>query len=273
MRNFRWLTYVKCESCSVMSDSLWPCGLYSPWNSPGQYTGVASFSFLQGTFPTQGLNQSLLHCRQILYQLSHQGSLVCWWVEGHSYTPRSLQEWWICPRAALVSCPLLGLSSAESHLPKSPPSQGTSHPRADQCRGYHGPALLLQWGSSHLQNSPQGLQGFHWDHLVAPPSLCLASLSPLPFPSPPTPPISFLSLGVDHQRKWKRKPLCTILLFVTPWTIHTVHGILQARILEWVASPFSRGSSRPRDQTQVSHIAGGFFTNWATREAQEYWSG
>ena len=40
---------------------------------------------------------------------------------------------------------------------------------------------------------------------------------------------------------------------------YTVHGILQARILEWVAVPFSRGSSQPRDQTQVSHIAGRFF--------------
>ena len=49
---------------------------------------------------------------------------------------------------------------------------------------------------------------------------------------------------------------------------YTAHGILQARILEWVAFPFSRGSSQPRDQTQVSHIAGGFFTSWATREAQ-----
>ena len=39
-----------------------------------------------------------------------------------------------------------------------------------------------------------------------------------------------------------------------------IHGILQARILEWVAYPFSRGSSQPRDRTQVSHIAGGFFT-------------
>jgi len=54
---------------------------------------------------------------------------------------------------------------------------------------------------------------------------------------------------------------------------YTVHGILQARILEWVAIPFSRRSSQPRDQTQVSHIAGRFFTNWATREAQEHWSG
>ena len=48
---------------------------------------------------------------------------------------------------------------------------------------------------------------------------------------------------------------------------YTVHRILQARILEWVAFPFSRGSSQPRDGTQVSRIAGGFFTSWATKEA------
>ena len=47
----------------------------------------------------------------------------------------------------------------------------------------------------------------------------------------------------------------------------SVHGILQARILEWIAIPFSRGSSQPRDQTQASHIAGRFFSIWATREA------
>ena len=48
----------------------------------------------------------------------------------------------------------------------------------------------------------------------------------------------------------------------------SVHGIPQARTLEWVAIPFSRGSSQPRDQTQVSCIEGWFFTIWATREAQ-----
>ena len=96
-----------------MSDSLWPHGLYSPWNSPGQNTGVGSLSLLQGIFPTQGSNPGLPHCRQILYQLSHRGS---------------------------------------------------------------------------------------------------------------------------------------------------------ARILEWVAVPFSRGSFQPRNQTRVSWIAGGFFTNWAIRE-------
>ena len=56
-------------------------------------------------------------------------------------------------------------------------------------------------------------------------------------------------------------------------THYTAHRILQARILERVASPFSRGSSQPRVGTQVSLIAGGFFTSWATRKAQEYWSG
>ena len=58
-------------------------------------------------------------------------------------------------------------------------------------------------------------------------------------------------------------------------TNYTAHGILQAKILEWVAIPFSRGFSQPRDETQVSCIAGRFFTTWATREAplvSERWS-
>ena len=48
---------------------------------------------------------------------------------------------------------------------------------------------------------------------------------------------------------------------------YTVHGIRQARILEWVAFPFSRGSSQPRNRTGVSCIASRFFTNWTIREA------
>ena len=59
---------------SVVSDSLPPHGLYGPWNSLDQDTGVGSLSLLQGIFPTQGLNPGLPHCRQVLYQLSHQGS-------------------------------------------------------------------------------------------------------------------------------------------------------------------------------------------------------
>ena len=63
------------ESHSIVSNSLWPHGLYSPWNSPGQNTGVGSRSLLQRIFPIQGLNLGLPHCRWILYQLSHQGGL------------------------------------------------------------------------------------------------------------------------------------------------------------------------------------------------------
>ena len=69
MHLVKWL-----ESRSVMSDSLWPHRLYSPWNSPGQNSGVGSPSFLQEIFSTQRSNPGLLHCRWILYQLSHKGS-------------------------------------------------------------------------------------------------------------------------------------------------------------------------------------------------------
>ena len=66
-------TNVPSESRSVVSNSLWPHGLYSPWNSPGQNTGVGSLSLLQGIFPTRESNPGLPRCRWILYQLSHQG--------------------------------------------------------------------------------------------------------------------------------------------------------------------------------------------------------
>ena len=59
------------QSCPTL---LWSHGLYSPWNSPGQNTGVGSLSLLQGIFPTQGSNPGLLYCRWILYPLSHRGS-------------------------------------------------------------------------------------------------------------------------------------------------------------------------------------------------------
>ena len=78
------------ESCSVMSDSLQPHGLYSLWSSLGQNTGVGSLSFLQRIFPTQGLNPGLPHCRRILYQLSHKGSpRILEWV---TYPPMDLPD-------------------------------------------------------------------------------------------------------------------------------------------------------------------------------------
>ena len=66
---------------------------------------------------------------------------------------------------------------------------------------------------------------------------------------------------------WKWKLLSHIQFFVTP----LVYGILQTRILEQIPLPFSRGSSQPRDRTQIFCIAGGFFTSWATREALNVW--
>ena len=59
------------QSCPTLFDPM-DC---SPWNSPGQNTGACSLSLLQGIFPTQGSNPGFLHCRCILYQLSHKGSL------------------------------------------------------------------------------------------------------------------------------------------------------------------------------------------------------
>ena len=66
-------------------------------------------------------------------------------------------------------------------------------------------------------------------------------------------------------KKWKWKSLGHIWLFATHWTIWSME---LSRILEWGAFPFSRGSSQPRDWTQVSHIAGGSFASWATSFSQ-----
>ena len=68
------LCYTPETNTTIMSDSLWPHGLYSPWSSSSQSTGVGSHSLLLGIFSTQGLNPGLSHCRQILYQLGHKGS-------------------------------------------------------------------------------------------------------------------------------------------------------------------------------------------------------
>ena len=101
-------------------------------------------------------------------------------------------------------------------------------------------------------------------------------LNPLPPPSPFHPSgssqcTSFVPCFT--HRTWKVKSesevarLCPTLcdLMDCSLLVSSVHGILQARILEWVAIPFSRGSFQHRDQTQVSRIAGRLFTIWATR--------
>jgi len=109
------------ESCSVVSDSLQPHGLDSPWNSPGQNTGVGNLSLLQGIFPTQGLKPGLPHCRQILYQLSYKGSpMVCTLGKKKgSWTGIFLVvQWgrlWACDAGGLGSIPGQG---TRSHMPQ-----------------------------------------------------------------------------------------------------------------------------------------------------------
>ena len=77
---------------------------------------------------------------------------------------------------------------------------------------------------------------------------------------------NILNLTVQYLEKYSESESCSVLS-----DSFRPHGILQARILEWVLPfPFSRGSSQPRDRTQDTHIAGRFFTSWATKEAQEY---
>ena len=80
--------------------------------------------------------------------------------------------------------------------------------------------------------------------------------------------------NICHNRKecywhllWKVKVVQSWPTLCIPMA-RTLHGILQARILEWVAFSFCRGSSQPKNRTRVSCIAGGFLSHWATREAR-----
>ena len=86
--------------CLLSRNSVWPHGLYSPWNSLGQNTGVGSLFLLQGIFPTQGSNPGLPHCRRILYQLSHKRSpRILEWV-AYLFSSRAF---WLRNRTG-VSC-------------------------------------------------------------------------------------------------------------------------------------------------------------------------
>ena len=78
------------------------------------------------------------------------------------------------------------------------------------------------------------------------------------------------SLPLCNLGRWNEVKVTQLCPTLCNSMDYTVHGNLQARILEWVAFSFSRGSSQPRDQTQVSHTAGRFFTIWATRKAQSF---
>ena len=95
--------------------------LYSPWNSPGQNTGVGSLSLLQGIFPTQGSNPGLPHCRQILYQLSHREAQEYW---SGSPSPADLPDPGIEP-GGLLHCRRILYQL--SYQLSAEPSKGLAH--------------------------------------------------------------------------------------------------------------------------------------------------
>ena len=174
------------QSCWTLCDPMdyIPLGSSVHQDSPGKNTGVGCHALLQGIFPTQRWNPGLLHCRWILYRLSHQGN-------------PGLLEW--------VAYPF---------------SRGSSWPR----NGAGLSCIAGRFFTSRVTGEAP-----HAAHKVKVTHSCPTLCDPM---------------------------------------YYTVHGILQAKILEWVAFHFSRGSSQRRNRTQVFCIAGRFFTSWATRGAQ-----
>ena len=246
------------ESCSV-SDCIVVSWLYSPWNSPGQNTGVGSLSLLQGIFPTQGLHPGFPHCRWILYQLSHKGSpRILWWI---AYPFSSRSSWsrnqtgvscvaggfftnWIREalgvRRMLLFWGILCLVEPTSSKEKScwipylnPKLTVNTENRGWICEvtSYLGWTFSVsiwknsslfvswKWSTYLLALKPQGLG-------IWPVTLCLVT-------------------SVVSQ-------LCATLWTVDHQAPQSM-GFSRPRILEWVAMPSSRGSSQQgRDWTCVS---------------------
>ena len=124
----------------------------------------------------------------------------------------------------------------------------------------------LRWGGCLGPGNTWDVLTHHWLRGIP-----TAWLLPLMALAPP------FSLGLCQVRSESEN---RVRLFVTPWTVAAYQappsmGFSRPEywVLEWLAISFSRGSSLPRDQTQVSHTAGRRFTLWAIREAWEYWSG
>ena len=131
--------------------------LYSPWNSPGQHTGMGSLSLLQEIFPTQGLNPGLPHCRRILYQLSHKESpRILEWV---AYPFSSGFSW---PRNWTgVSCIAGGFFTnwaiREANAHKSEQIQEIVEDRRAWHAAVHGVAKSWKWLNNNDNNIPQEL--------------------------------------------------------------------------------------------------------------------
>ena len=218
--------------CSPMDCS--PPRLLCPWDSPSKNTGAGSHSPLQGSsWPRDWIQVS---CMQTLYHLSHQGS---------PWNPLSqIQIQWGEITKKIHHCKnrLLYLNSSlrEQGL------EGSRH-QTEKVRC----VLECKEDTESLRGLPRGnLEGkeirWCWSPQVKTEVIVMQTGSPK------------CQFGTKEiPVKVKVAQLCL------------THGILQARILNWVAFPFCRGSSQPRDQTQVFCIKVGFFTSWATGEVTQ----
>ena len=278
-----------------MSNSLQPQGLYSPWNSLSQKTGVGSFSLLQGIFPTdwtqvsriagaaepqgkpkntgvgslsllqrifpiQESNQGLLPCRWTLCQLSYQGSTTLSRTNtqkryslhhrGLECKSRKSRDTWNSGQFGLGvqnelvkrTCPFPTTQETTLHM--------------DITRW-----LILKWDCSRRwSTSIQPAETRSGAHCGSVHQLLIAHFS-LKFEKVGKTTMPFKVKKVKVKIAQSCLTLCHPMDCSPPGS--SVHGILQARVLEWVTFSFSSGSSQPRDQTQVSFIAGRFFTSWA----------
>ena len=160
------------ESHSVVSNSLWPHGLYSPSNSPGQNIGMGSDSLLQGIFPTQESNQGLLHCRQILYQLSNHGEKA---MATHSGT----LAWKILWQRSLEGCSSWGRKESDTterlHFDFSLSCTGEGNGNPSSVLAWRIPGTGAWWAAAYgvaqsrtrlkrLSSSSRKLSGKHRGH-------------------------------------------------------------------------------------------------------------
>ena len=236
----------------------------TPWNSPGQNTGVGSLSLLQRIFLTQGSNPGFPHCRWILYQLSHKGSpRILEWV---AYPFSSGSSW---PRnRTRVSC-IAGGFLTDWVISKAQKSHKTKLKKLLHIN------LLVKRKSvrkgmkfffrQYFRNSKDmEKKNVKWSRSVMSDSLRPHGLySPWNSPGQNT---GVGSLSIIHgifptQGSNSGFPHCR-------WILYQLNHQGSPSILEWAACPFSSGSSWPRNRTRVSCIAGGFFINWAIREVQ-----
>ena len=179
------------ESCSVVSDSLRLHGLYSPWNSPGQNTDVGNLSLLQGIFLNQEPNWGLLPCRQILYQLSYQGS------------PLSTPEiWLISKRWEANEVGLMDQTAAQNSTHKLEAMKNRS--RAG-CAVSVNVAVIGNWGAVRIMGSHLECIEQPDDSILSTPTLC---------PTPPPIRIKHFLLDCSRQLVWMLK-LVLLVLMVT----------------------------------------------------------